>query len=217
MTDTSNSSTGPMPLLDRMNIVQNMINQTAGTSSPPSSLSQSNTNAVGGLAQEDGAIAPVNVASEVGNAVASEPGATPATTPGEPAQPSGSSGGTAPAPATQGTFGNTPAAPGNAGNPGNSTAKTNQATGQQIAASYGWNQGAEWTALNNVVMRESGWIDQKNKTSSASGIGQNINGYGAGYEQGNIPQQIQWTYNYIKNRYGDPQSAWDHEVKYGWY
>lgn len=43
------------------------------------------------------------------------------------------------------------------GNPAGATARANQALGRLMAASYGWAAGAEWTALNDVVMEESGW------------------------------------------------------------
>jgi len=88
----------------------------------------------------------------------------------------------------------------------------NQQTGQQLAAKYGWDKGSQWEALNNVIMSESGWSDAANPNSTARGIGQNIHGYGPGYEQGNIPQQIDWTLNYIKNRYGSPEAAWQHKL-----
>jgi hypothetical protein len=105
------------------------------------------------------------------------------------------------------------------GNPDSGTKRAqNQALGQSMAASYGWSSGAEWTALNNVVMRESGWDDQAaNPTSDARGIAQNINGWSSGYQAGNAPQQISWLLSYIKGRYGDPIAAWQHEQSIGWY
>lgn len=71
------------------------------------------------------------------------------------------------------------------GTAGPGTAASNQALGQQMAAAFGWT-GAEWTALNNIVMRESGWSSTaQNPTSSAYGIAQNIQGL-AGYGQEEI-------------------------------
>lgn len=94
----------------------------------------------------------------------------------------------------------------------------NQALGRSMAALYGWGTGAEWTALNDVVMEESGWnASIKNPSSDASGIAQNINGFGPGYEEGNAPQQIAWLLNYIKQRYGDPIAAQQFHVANGWY
>jgi hypothetical protein len=92
-----------------------------------------------------------------------------------------------------------------------------QALGQQMAALYGWGTGSEWTALNNVVMRESGWNPTaQNPTSSAYGIAQNIGGR-AGYPDPSPAGQIQWLLTYIAKAYGDPLRAWSHELRYGWY
>ena len=96
--------------------------------------------------------------------------------------------------------------------------KANQALGRAMASSYGWGTGAEWTALNSIVMAESGWdADIKNPASSASGIAQNINGFGAGYQKGNAFQQIAWMLSYIKGRYGDPVAAWQFHLTNGYY
>jgi hypothetical protein len=98
------------------------------------------------------------------------------------------------------------------------TAAQNKALGQKMAASYGWGSGAQWTALNNIVMGESGWSDTiTNPGSGAAGIAQKISGFGAGYQSGNAGQQIQWLLNYIKQRYGDPISAWNFHLAHGWY
>src|SRR5437016_4942846 len=43
------------------------------------------------------------------------------------------------------------------GNPSGGSAAANQAMGKMMATAYGWGSGAEWTALNNLVMSESGW------------------------------------------------------------
>jgi hypothetical protein len=94
----------------------------------------------------------------------------------------------------------------------------NKMLGQQMAAAYGWNSGAQWTALNNLAMSESGWSDTiANPTSNARGIAQNINGWGANYQYGNGPQQIQWFLHYIKIRYGDPVTAWNFHLANNWY
>lgn len=95
----------------------------------------------------------------------------------------------------------------------------NQALGQQMAAQspYGWT-GAEWVALNNIVMSESGWDALiVNDTSTASGIAQNINGWSSDYQRGNAPQQISWLLSYIKDRYGDPIAAWTFHLAHNWY
>jgi hypothetical protein len=94
----------------------------------------------------------------------------------------------------------------------------NKALAQRMAAQYGWNTGPEWDAINAIVMAESGWSDTiKNPTSDASGIAQNISGFGPGYQSGNAPQQIAWLFQYIKSRYGTPTAAWQFHLAHGWY
>lgn len=92
---------------------------------------------------------------------------------------------------------------------------------QSMAASVGWT-GAEWTALNNVEMREAGYnLSATNPSSGAYGLAQFINGAGEyaqyGGSSATAPGQITGMLNYIKQRYGDPEAAWAHEVAYGWY
>ena len=87
-----------------------------------------------------------------------------------------------------------------------------------MAAAYGWSTGDEWTALNNIVMAESGWDDEAaNPASDARGIAQNISGWGPGYEAGNAAEQIAWLLSYIKSRYGDPINAWIFHQANGYY
>jgi hypothetical protein len=107
---------------------------------------------------------------------------------------------------------------GSAGNAATPSDAQNEALGRLLAAPYGWSAGAEWTALNNIVMAESGWnVDAQNPDSSAAGIAQNINGYSAGYQAGNATSQINWMLAYIKQRYGDPITAWQFHQANGWY
>lgn len=135
-----------------------------------------------------------------------------------------------PAQAQQASAGGSGASGGSLGNPKGSTPQANQAIGQQMAAAqpYNWT-GAQWDALNNIVMSESGWdatID---------------NGGGHGYEGGNvaygIPQalpgskmasagadwqtnprtQIRWMLGYIQSTYGTPVNAWQFHLANGWY
>jgi hypothetical protein len=99
---------------------------------------------------------------------------------------------------------------------------SNAAVAQQAAAFIGWT-GAEWTALNNLVMRESGWsMTATNPTSGAYGIAQGITGPSWYYQwPGGDPNtlmgQLNGLFAYIKSRYGDPINAWAHEVSAGWY
>jgi hypothetical protein len=104
---------------------------------------------------------------------------------------------------------------------GNATAGAdaqNEALGRLLAAPYGWSTGAEWTALNNIVMAESGWnVSAQNPASTAAGIAQDIQGYGPSYEAGNATSQINWMLAYIKSRYGDPIAAWQFHLANGYY
>lgn len=112
-----------------------------------------------------------------------------------------------------------PDASASGGNPaGGTTDAQNQALGQRMAAAYGWSSGDEWTALNNIVMAESGWDDlAANPSSDARGIAQDINGWSQTYQAGNAAQQIAWLLSYIKQRYGDPKTAWAFHLANGWY
>ncbi len=78
--------------------------------------------------------------------------------------------------------------------------------GQQMAAARGWT-GADWDALYQLWMRESGWNPRSvNRSSGACGIPQ-------AYPCSKIPDkstagQIAWGLNYIASRYGSPSVAW---------
>jgi murein DD-endopeptidase MepM/ murein hydrolase activator NlpD len=109
----------------------------------------------------------------------------------------------------------------------------NKAIGKAIAERMGWD-GAQWDALHELWMRESGWNHQAdNPSSSAYGIpqalmalhdlpanyvgrttgsGADMQGYG-----GDPEVQIRWGLNYIKNRYGDPLDALGFHDSNNWY
>lgn len=111
-----------------------------------------------------------------------------------------------------------PAVPGGSGSaapaPANVTGAV--ALGKQMAAQMGWT-GSEWNALYQLWQRESGWnANAVNKSSGAYGIPQAL-GHGNVFALGDARSQIEWGLNYIKGRYGDPQTAWSHEQKIGWY
>jgi len=109
--------------------------------------------------------------------------------------------------------GGTPAIP----NPAASGCATSSvACGQQMTAARGWT-GAEWTCLDRLWTRESGWSAYAaNPYSDARGIPQNINGWSA-YAPGDAASQIRWGLGYVAGRYGDPCTAWQHETQDGWY
>jgi hypothetical protein len=93
-----------------------------------------------------------------------------------------------------------------------------------MAAALGWT-GAEWTALQMLWQRESGWSNTAlNPRSGAYGIAQALpatkypfGGQAAGGSSARA--QIEWGLNYIRTRpdYGDPLTAWAHEQAMGWY
>jgi len=98
----------------------------------------------------------------------------------------------------------------------------NVALGQQLASAYGWGSGAEWTCLDELWTRESGWQMVWNyQGSGAYGIPQalpasKMASAGADYMT-NPATQIRWGLGYIQGRYGDPCTAWAHETAANWY
>nr|WP_291381658.1 G5 domain-containing protein [Demequina sp.] len=99
---------------------------------------------------------------------------------------------------------------------------TNRALGQQMAADlYGWS-GDQWSCLDNLWARESGWSHTAgNQSSGAYGIPQALPGskmavYGADW-QTNPATQIKWGLAYIQGRYGTPCGAWGHFTAQSWY
>lgn len=110
---------------------------------------------------------------------------------------------------------------GGSGLPKGGSAKTNAALGQKMAAAKGWT-GAQWTALNNIAMAESGWqTNATNPSSGAYGIPQALPGSkmaSAGSDwKTNAGTQIKWMLDYIASRYGTPVRAWQFHLNNGWY
>lgn len=96
----------------------------------------------------------------------------------------------------------------------------NIALGKSMAAGRGWT-GAQWNALRQLWMRESGWrTNADNPTSSAYGIPQALTALhnldGTSYMT-DPRRQIAWGLNYIKGRYGNPTAAWNFWQKNHWY
>ena len=93
--------------------------------------------------------------------------------------------------------------------------------GQQLAAERGWT-GSEWTCLDLLWERESGWNYQAaNPSSGAYGIPQALPGSKMGTAGSdwatNPATQIEWGLGYIADRYGTPCGAWGHSESVGWY
>ena len=96
-----------------------------------------------------------------------------------------------------------------------------QAYAAEVCNNYGWSQ-TDFDCLVKLWNKESGWNPNAyNASSGAYGIPQALPGSkmasaGADY-QTNYQTQINWGLNYIKNRYGTPQNAWNHSLNTGWY
>jgi hypothetical protein len=105
---------------------------------------------------------------------------------------------------------------------GLTSADSNVTLGQQLASAYGWGSGAEWTCLDELWTRESGWQMVWNfQGSGAYGIPQalpasKMAAAGADYMT-NPATQIRWGLSYISSAYGDPCTAWAHEQADSWY
>jgi hypothetical protein len=78
----------------------------------------------------------------------------------------------------------------------------------QKAVERGWS--GHWPAIDALVAHESGWIVGKWNTSGsgACGLGQALPCSKMGNAYGNPEGEIDWTYNYIASRYGNPSNAW---------
>jgi len=104
---------------------------------------------------------------------------------------------------------------------GGGSNSANQALGQRMAAALGWT-GAQWSALQALWNRESGWsTTARNPSSGAYGIPQSLPASKMASAGGdyltNPATQIRWGLSYIAGRYGSPLAAWAHETAYNWY
>jgi hypothetical protein len=118
---------------------------------------------------------------------------------------SGSSGSSAPAPASVSASG------------GNSPSAARAYARSVMAAKYGWGDD-QFSCLNSLWNRESGWRVNAANPSGAYGIPQALPGskMGAGW-QSSATVQVDWGLGYIKSRYGTPCGAWGHSQSTGWY
>jgi hypothetical protein len=95
---------------------------------------------------------------------------------------------------------------------------------QQIAmgmlGAYDWSSG-QFSCLNDLWTRESDWNPAAENADGAFGIPQALPGSkmaSAGADwQTNPATQIRWGLGYIKELYGSPCGAWDHELATGSY
>ena len=80
----------------------------------------------------------------------------------------------------------------------------------------------QFPAFDNIITRESGWdVFATNPTSGAYGIGQalppdKMRTHGLDWRF-NPLTQIRWTYDYMVDRYGSPQAAWEFWQQNHWY
>jgi hypothetical protein len=92
--------------------------------------------------------------------------------------------------------------------------------GKRMAADRGWT-GDQWTCLNNLWTRESGWRTTAAGYTGAYGIPQALPGRkmaSAGSDwRTNPATQIEWGLGYIGGRYGTPCGAWNAFQNKGWY
>lgn len=96
-----------------------------------------------------------------------------------------------------------------------------RAVAQQIAASdFGWGAN-QFSCLNSLWQKESGWNYQAYNPSGATGIPQALPGSkmaSAGSDwQTNPTTQIRWGLDYIQRAYGSPCAAWGHSQSVNWY
>jgi hypothetical protein len=89
---------------------------------------------------------------------------------------------------------------------------TAQSTAYNMMSSFGFNPKTEFSCLNNIWTRESGWRYDAANASGAYGIPQALPGSkmaSAGADwQTNPATQIRWGLGYIKSVYGTPCNAW---------
>jgi hypothetical protein len=95
-----------------------------------------------------------------------------------------------------------------------------RAYAQLLLQARGW--GDQFTCLNLLWNRESGWNYQAtNPSSGAYGIPQSLPGSKmasiAPDWRTNPATQIKWGLNYIAQVYGTPCGAWAHSQATGWY
>ena len=92
---------------------------------------------------------------------------------------------------------------------------------RRMLRSFDWTR-RQFKYLNHLWDRESGWnVFAQNPYSGAYGIPQALPPVkmataGANWRT-SARTQIRWGLGYIKETYGSPHGAWDHELATGWY
>lgn len=99
--------------------------------------------------------------------------------------------------------------------------ETNRGLGYRLMLDFGFDR-TQWGYLDALWQRESGWNHlAENPSSGAYGIPQSLPAVkmavvGEDYRT-NPETQIRWGLAYIAARYGNPQQAWAHSERVGWY
>lgn len=78
---------------------------------------------------------------------------------------------------------------------------------REVARRFGWGDGPEWSAILDLVQRESSWkLRNPNPRSSADGLFQKMQSLHGPVEP-TAAGQANWGLNYIRGRYGSPTKA----------
>jgi hypothetical protein len=98
---------------------------------------------------------------------------------------------------------------------------TAEQVGYDMLPSFGFNQTTQWSCLEQLWTRESGWRYDAENPDGAYGIPQAFPGSkmasAGGDWQTNPATQIKWGLTYITDEYGTPCGAWDEELATGGY
>jgi hypothetical protein len=98
---------------------------------------------------------------------------------------------------------------------------TAQSIAWNMMSSFGFDPNTQFSCLDDIWTRESGWRWDAANASGAYGIPQALPGSkmataGADW-QTNPATQIKWGLGYIQSIYGTPCSAWSFWQAHGWY
>ena len=88
---------------------------------------------------------------------------------------------------------------------------------RDVAKRFGWDSGDQWTALSQLINKESSWNpNAANPSSSARGLFQKMTSI-HGPVESTAGGQANWGLNYIKRSYGSPSAAWAFHKRNNWY
>jgi len=102
-----------------------------------------------------------------------------------------------------------------------SRALTPRQIARRLLHHFHWSR-RQFRYLNPLWNRESSWnVYASNPYSGAYGIPQAVPGAkmasAGSHWRTSARTQIRWGLRYIKDQYGSPRAAWDHELATGWY